>query len=310
VLVTGGTGMIGANLVHRLVADGYQVSVLARPTSSLLRLRPVEKRIEIIEGDLVDAASVTAVVQHAAPQTVFHLASTPFNPPTIPTKTHLDVNVIGTANLLDALRGYPDAKFIFTGSANVYGQGANVGEDHPLLPGNLLGATKACATILMQTYSRLYGIPTVELRLYTPYGPLERPARLIPHTILSALKGEDIRMTTGGQERDYLFIDDVIDAMVLAIEKPVLPGSVYNICSGEGIPIRDIVQRVLGLMGDPVKVQLGAVPTRPDEIWTFSGCNTAAREMLGWQQQTSLDEGLRRTIEWFVKNRELAAQLL
>jgi nucleoside-diphosphate-sugar epimerase len=309
ILVTGGTGMIGANLVHRLVKDGYDVSVLVRPSSSLLRLQPVSGRIRVLEGDLGNAEQTKDIVSQAVPQVVFHLASTPFNPPTIPTAAHLQVNVFGIANLLEAIRVSPETKIIFAGSANVYGEGEHVPESHALVPGNMLGATKACATILMQTYSRLYGIPSVELRLYTPYGPWERPGRLIPHTILSALGGQTIRMTSGAQERDYLFIEDVIEAMLLAMRKPLPAGAVVNICSGTGIPIREIVQRVLWLMGDPVEVQLGAMPTRPDEIWKFSGDNANARALLDWQPRTSLDDGLRKTIAWFRENRELAAQL-
>jgi nucleoside-diphosphate-sugar epimerase len=309
VLVIGGTGMIGACLVHRLVAEGYAVSVFARPTSSLLRLQPVQQQIEIIRGDLTDKDGLRACVEKGAPQTVFHLASTPFNPPSIPVEIHLQVNVVGMVNLLEALRRCPETKLVFTGSANVYGEGSGSREDQALLPGNILGATKACATIWLQTYARLYKLAGVELRLYTPYGPWERPGRLISHTILSALKKQDIRMTSGNQERDYLFIDDVVDALMLAMTKPTPPGTVYNICSGQGVPIRDIVQRTLRLMGNPVKVELGALPTRPDEIWKFSGDNTAAHRALGWQPRIGLEEGLRRTIDWFVKNRDLAEQL-
>jgi nucleoside-diphosphate-sugar epimerase len=309
ILVTGGTGMVGANLVHRLVAEGREVAVLARTGSSLLRLKPVEGRVELLRADLSDVEAVKTAVGRVRPHAIFHLASTPFNPPTIPVHTHLQVNVQGITNLLEAARALPETKFIFTGSANVYGDGSGLREDHPLLPGNLLGATKACATLLLQTYARLYGVPAVELRLYTPYGPWERPGRLVPHTILSALKGEDIRMTTGEQERDYLYIDDVVEAMLCSVSRPLPPGSVYNICSGHGVPVRDIVRQALRLMGDPVRVHLGAVPTRPDEIWKFSGDNVAARQALGWRPRTGLEDGLRRTIAWFVEHRELAGRL-
>jgi nucleoside-diphosphate-sugar epimerase len=309
VFVTGASGMIGANLVHRLVAEACAVTVFVRPTSSLLRLAPVESRITISRGDLADADTVAAAIDRAAPDIVYHLASTPFNPPSIPTRDHLNLNVHGIANLLDALRSRPSAKFVFTGSANVYGEGERVPETHALEPGNMLGATKACATILMQTYSRLYQLPTVELRLYTPFGPWERPGRLLPHVILSALKGEDIRMTAGTQERDYLYIDDVVDAMLRAASHPLPPGTVLNICSGIGTPVRDIVVRMLALMGDPVRVQLGAVPTRPDEIWKFSGDNSLAMRMLDWSPKTSLEVGLKRMLDWYRAHQDIAWKL-
>ena len=309
ILLTGGTGMIGANLAHRLVADRHQVFVLTRERSNRIRLQSLEGRIQFLVADVVDAAGVRYAVEQVDPEVVYHLASTPFNPPTISAQTHMQVIVMGTLNVLDALVGRPGVRVIYTGSAAEYGSGSKLREDSPLIPGTILGAAKAAASILMQTYARLRQMETVVLRLFTPYGPWEHPRRLIPYTILSALDGRDVPISQGKQQRDYCYIDDVVNALILAGTRSVPSGAVFNICSGGGIPIRDVVELTLELMGNPVRALVGALPTRPDEIWEMSGDITAAREVLGWGPRMSLEDGLRKTIAWFTENRELVRRL-
>ena len=301
--------MVGANLTHRLVAEGYQVSLLTRPDSDRIRLQSIENKAHIFFGDVTDAPAMQEIVRRVQPEIVYHLASTPFNPPTFSVETHMRVNVLGTLHVLNALLECPGVRFVFTGSAAECGSGSQLREDTPLLPGTALGASKAAASILVQTYARLHQMSTVVLRLFTPYGPWEHPRRLIPHTILSALDGRDVPISQGKQQRDYCYIDNVVHALILAGTQPVSSGAVFNICSGQGIPIRDVVELTLELMGNPVKALVGALPTRPDEIWEMSGDITAAREVLGWEPRTSLEDGLRRTIAWFTQNRELVRGL-
>ena len=301
--------MIGANLAHRLVADGHQVFLLIRESSNRVRLQSIKDRIQIFVADVLDSAAVRHVVQQVDPEVVYHLASTPFNPPTISARTHMQVIMMGTLNLLEALVDRPGVRVVYTGSAAEYGSGSQLCEDSPLMPGTILGAAKAAASILMQTYARLHQMETVVLRLFAPYGRWEHPRRLIPHTILSALDGRDVPISQGKQQRDYCYIDDVVDALILTGTRPVPSGAVFNICSGQGVPIRDVVELTLELMGNPVRVLVGALPTRPDEIWEMSGDITAAREVLGWEPRTRLEDGLRKTIAWFAENRELVSLL-
>ena len=301
--------MIGANLVRRLVHDGNQVCALGRGTEDRVQLQCIREHLEKVQCDIRDSETVHRTVRRVAPDVVFHLASTPFNPPTTDSETHLMVNVLGTHNLLEALRDFSNTRIIFAGSTSTYGAGSQLREDQPLSPGTLFGASKACASILMQTYARLYGAQTVELRLFTPYGPWEHPRRLIPHTILSALAGRDVTLTAGEQERDFVYIDDVVDALVRATTSRIQPGSVLNIGSGVGTPVRAVAALVLKLMGDPVKLILGALPTRADEIMEMSADISAAREELGWVPRTPLRRGLQESIAWFTEHRELAMGL-
>lgn len=298
VLVTGASGMIGANLCHRLAADGHRVAMLLRQSGMPACLAGITGRATIVRADLTDREAVAATVRAAAPDVVFHLASTPFNPP--PTSTrHLEVNVLGTDNLMSALAGRSGTRVIHVGSAAQYGDGNDFDETAPERPSTLLGASKTCAAALVHAYGRLSGLCTVELRLFTPYGPWERPGRLIPYTVLRAFHREPVELSGGGaQERDFLHIDDVIDALVRAMTAPVATGCVLNICSGEATPIRAVAALVLDLMGNPVPLNPDARPARPDEIWRMSGSNALAARQLSWSPKVGLEDGLRRTIDW------------
>jgi UDP-glucose 4-epimerase len=124
---------------------------------------------------------------------------------------------------------------------------------------------------------------------------------LIPDAILSALGGRDIAMTEGHQQRDFVYVSDVVSALLLATRRELQAGSVFNIGSGEGIPVRDVVTRILEIMGRPVKALMGSLPTRPDEIMKMSADNSRAGAQLDWKPAVSLDEGLRLSVSWFAK---------
>lgn len=302
--------MIGANMVRRLVAEGWHVAAMVRPQGSRARLRPIEQALEMIPTDLTDAAQVHAAVDRAQPQVVFHFASTIWTHTPATPAQHLATNALGTLHLLEALRDRPQTRLVFAGSSSVYGAGAQLTEESPCEPGSVYGATKAAASLLVATYARCYRLQTVELRLFMPYGPWESPKRLVPQTILSALAGRDIPMTQGIQQRDVVYMDDVIDALWRAATQPVEPGAIFNIGSGVAITVRELVERILMLMGRPVKPLIGALPMRADEIMEMSANISAAKAQLAWEPRTSLNEGLRRTIAWFTAHRDIVDQLL
>lgn len=307
ILVTGGGGMIGANLVRRLLADGAQVQVLSRSRDVPVRLAGLDVTCHRV--DYADTTSVAAAVQLSAPDVVFHLTSSPFNPPTTPAAVHLAGNALATLNLLEAVNNRPATRFIATASAAEYGAGAGLTEDARRAPATVYGATKLCGSILVDAYARSAGVKATNVLLFTPFGPWERPGRLIPHAILSALRGETIRIGHGGQKRDYLFIDDTTDALVRAAETDLAPGTPINISSGVSRTIRDVVQRLIDLMGIPVALETNPAATRPDEIWDLSGSPARAESLLGWRPTTSFDDGLLRTIDWYRRNQNLAHTL-
>lgn len=306
ILVTGGTGMIGANLVHRMVDSGVRPAVAKRTGSDLSRLINVADGIETVDMDLTDSHSTMNAVAAIRPDIIFHLAGSFFNPPTLTAVEHMMANAIGTLHLLDAAVNHGKPKIVYSGSASVYAGAACLSENSPLAPGTAFGASKAAATLLGATYAKMHGLPFVELRVFSAFGPWERKERLIPYTIHRALDGMAVDIGHGEQQRDFVYVDDIVDAFLLAAVTDLAPGEIINLSSGHGYAIRDVAERLLKLMGDPVPLHVGARDTRKDEIWEISGDTEKARRLLGWEVSTLLDDGLRATFDWIRENRDLA----
>ena len=303
--MTGGSGMVGANLIHRLLEEGFQVFVMTRSEANCFRIRTVQNKLHLMVADITDAQAVRSVVSGVRPDILYHLASTSFNPDVLSAEDHFRVNVMGTLHILEAMKEAKAVRLVFTSSAAEYGNGEHLREDCEVRPETMLGASKASANILIQTYVRLYGIQAVLLRLFTPYGPWESDQRFVPHVILSALQRKDILISHGQQERDFVYIEDVVDALMLAGTQKVESGSIFNIASGEGVPVHKVAALILRLMKNPVKLTRGAVPTRPDEIMKMSANISKAKKVLGWKPRIGLEEGEKKTIAWLTKRENL-----
>ena len=186
-------------------------------------------------------------------------------------------------------------------------------EGHPIQPLSVYGAAKYAFEVYLSTYYQTYGLPVTILRYANVYGPRQNPygeAGVIAIFIRQMTEGRSpIIFGTGEQERDFVYVGDVIEALMLCAGRSLPSGSVFNIGSGVGTPVKRVAERVLELMDNPVELRLGALETRPDEIMEISADISAARERLDWQPTTSLDEGLRESIAWFSENRELALGL-
>lgn len=308
-LITGGSGAIGSQLVRHLVSTGERVIVLLRGDGVPLRLGDVFSRLTVFRGDITDADDVARCIAESRPKVVFHLASASFNPPPADSRAYTLPIVNGTVNVVEAVRASaPDAAIVFAGSAAVYPSGRGLSEETPRFPGTIFGAAKAAASLMFSTSCQTYGIRGVELRLFTPYGPWERSGRLIPSLVLASLSGNSPTVTGGDQTRDFVHVDDVIKAFMLAAETSSRPGAVYNVCSGRGVPVRQVAEAVMKLLGR-VNLRTVAGQARPDEIMEMEGVNDRARHDLGWSPSVEFEVGLRDTVRWYVDNAQVARQL-
>lgn len=298
VLITGGTGLIGSALCRRLAAAGDEVTVLARPSSDRGRLAGAAGRLSVVTADITDLGQVAAIVEQAAPQAVFHLACSTFNPPTLTPADHLDVNVRGTLALLEALKARRDCRLVYTGSAAEYPPGNGLTEDAGAAPVNVYGAMKACASVLIGTYARMYGLRTSRAVLFTVYGPGEAAHRLVSSTVRAALEGRTVTLKDGAVQRDMLYLDDAVEGLCRMAAADLAPGLSINLCSGAGLTVRHIAEEILRLMGSSVSIEERPAERRPDEITIVSGDNGRARALLGWRPQWTLESGLRESIAW------------
>jgi UDP-glucose 4-epimerase len=302
VLVTGAGGFIGRNLVDALIQIGADVAVLVRSIGP--RLAGIQKSIRILECDLLRADKLAAQIDVLRPAVVFHLAAGVAAG--IPDATIIESNVVGTANLLRALEKQPIKNFVLVGSGFEYGAGRGLQETSPLRPVNVYGATKAAAHLLAHSFRRSRGLPVISVRPFTPYGSWEAPWRLIPFVIARCIEGGKIPLTKGEQERDFIFIDDVVDALLRAagvVGTDELEA--INICNGTPVTIRDVVQTIIELTGNKATPDFGALPYRSGELWIQSGDPARAHSTLGWTPDVLLREGLQQTVDWVERNRAL-----
>ena len=298
VLLTGGTGFIGSALCRKLAGQGDHVIVAARRGGDRKRLSGISDDLSIMETDLADIGAVADLVARTQPDIVFHLASSVFNPPGLTAADHLDANVRSTLSLLEALKERPDCRLIYTGSAAEYPPGNHLSEDLKPGPVNVYGAMKACASLLIDSYARIYGLRAARAVLFTVYGPGEARHRLVPSVIDAGFRGRNVVLMDGSVQRDMLFVDDAVDGLCRMGEADLAPGAVINLCSGTGLPVRHIAEEILRLMKTSVAIEERLQDVRPDEIKVVSGENRRALELLGWQPQWSLEDGLGESIAW------------
>jgi nucleoside-diphosphate-sugar epimerase len=302
ILLTGGFGFIGAALSRRLVGDGHDVAFLELGSGDLGRLGDARGKVTVKEVDLRDHAAVQNAVKEVAPDIIIHLAAyyaVEHRPDEVPAM--VGTNVQGLANLLEAARATGPRLFINTSSCFVYEQtGRPLGEDGPVKPSNLYAMTKRFGEELCSFYSSENGLGISTFRIFSPYGPGDHDRRLIPSVIKSCLQGEAPRVSSGRQIWDFVYIDDIVDAYVRALEYSPRGHEILNIGSGKSVPVRDIVMRIRKLMGPGPEPLWGAIPHRKNEIWSMTADISRARQLLQWEPQTEiLGKGLERTVRWF-----------
>lgn len=306
VLVTGANGFVGRNLVGRLLQLGADTVVVVRRAGR--RLTDIAPSLRIVECDLAEADRLAARMAAIRPAVVFHLAAGVAA--SAPPSDIARANLVATVNLLTAVNGDVLKRFIYCGTGSEYGAGSGLSERSPLRPTNMYGVTKAAGHLAAHAFRRTHGLPVISLRPFTMYGPWEPPRRLIPFVCCSALDGVDIPLTPAEQERDFLFIDDAVDAFVRAVAVAASDDmEAINVCSGLPVRVRDVVTEIVALSGGKATPRFGAMPYRTGDARSECGDASSARRVLDWSPQTSLTEGLRRTLAWVGEHRALLKEL-
>jgi UDP-glucose 4-epimerase len=303
-LITGGAGFIGANLAHALVARGESVRILddfstGRPEN----LGGIEDRIEILRGDLRDPAAVARAVRGT--QVILHQAALNSNPRSIqePGPTNA-VNVGGTLLLLEAARAAGVRRVVYASSSSVYGDtpGLPKTEEMPLSPKAPYGVSKLAAEYYCRVFTQVYGLPTVSLRYFNVFGPRQHPdseyAAVIPRFLRRMLAGErPVIFGDGEQSRDFTAVENVVAANLLAAETTQGIGEVFNIACGQTSTLNQLVAWLNQLLGTDLSAIYEA--PRPADIRHSYASIRKAEAMLDYRPTLEVQEGLRRTVEWF-----------
>ena len=301
VLVTGGAGFIGSHIVRGLLERGDNVRVLDNfSTGKRENLAGLD--VEIVESDLRDASRVTSACRGI--ETIFHQAAFVSVPQSMKEPTDcFDVNVTGTASLLQAAHKYGVKRVVFASSAAVYGDSDAypLAEETPLRPLSPYAASKRVDEIYGQLYTTSFGVEVVGLRYFNVYGPRQRPdsqyAAAVPIFIRRLMDGKPITIFgDGGQTRDLIFVGDVVRANLAAAAHPSAPGGVFNICTGNETRIIDLVEILQDLFPSAPAPEFADV--RAGDIYRSIGSPQLASDLLGFRAQTSLEDGLKQTVEW------------
>ena len=310
-LVTGAGGFIGSHLTEHLVELGANVKAFVRYNSrndwGMLELLPEEKlsQIEVITGDLKDADAV----RHAAKDVgiIFHLGSLIAIPYSyIHPRETIETNILGALNVLMAAKENNVEKVIHTSTSEVYGTARYVpiDENHPLQGQSPYSASKIGADKVAESFYRSFNLPVAIIRPFNTYGPRQSARAVIPTIITQALTKEKIFLGSLHPTRDYTYVKDVVEGFIKVAESPKSVGEVINIGSNFEISIGDLANKIISLIGKNAEIVTDPVRVRPQdsEVERLWCDNTKAKRLLGWEPKTSLDEGIKKTIDWISNN--------
>jgi dTDP-glucose 4,6-dehydratase len=306
VLITGGAGFIGANFVRFLLEHrpDWQITVLDKLTYAgrLENLKDVKNRIRFIRGDITKdwdvknaLRDVESVINFAAETHVDTSIKTP--------EVFVQTNVIGTFKLLEFARKSNVKNFVQISTDEVYGstKRGKFSEDFKLDPSSPYSASKAAADMLCNSYFKTYGFDVKITRSSNNYGPFQFPEKLIPKTIVRALRNERVPVYGSGKNvRDWMFVEDNCSG-ILAVHENGKAGEVYNIGAGQDRTNIEIVKTVLKVFGKPEDL-IEFVADRPGHDFRYA-LDIAKAKKLGWKSAVRFEEGIRKTVDWYLQNR-------
>jgi len=300
ILVTGATGFVGVNLVRRLLESHNKLHILLRPNSNnLWRLRGLSIK-NVHELNLLDKKRLMRKISQIKPQIIFHLAAYGSYPGEKDFQRILDINVVSTINLYKACSEAGFEVFVNTGSSSEYGiVDKPMREDMPLAPLTSYGSTKAAATIILAQLAKDNQC-TVTLRPFSVYGPFEQRSRLIATLMVGAVLGKEVALASKKSAHDFVFVEDLIDAYLLAAVKRI-PG-IFNIGTGSEYSNWEVLQIAKRILEGKLSGHWGKQAPRPQEVKHWICDNRRAKKMLGWKPKHNLEQGLLETYKWFGKN--------
>ena len=303
VLVTGGSGFVGANLTRRLLAHGYEVHAIVRKGGNIWRLKGISNKINVYPGALDNLQKLERLIKKVNPRLIFHLSTYGSYPKQQNIQAMIDTNLTCTLDLLMASKEINYDRLIITGSSSEYGKKRRPMKESDIPePNNFYAVTKVAETHLAQVFAKTYQKPVTILRLFNVYGPFEEEGRLVRSVIESALSLRPILLGSGEEARDLIYIEDVVDALLAAAKrKNIGPGEVFNIGTGVQTTILELAKQVVGLTKSSSKIKLNAYPGRPWDTKHWAADMIKTKNQLRFKARHNLLSGLTKTIEWYKK---------
>jgi dTDP-glucose 4,6-dehydratase len=310
-LVTGAGGFIGSHLTEALVMAGATTTAMVRYNSGALignlafMDADARKSMRVASGNIEDSDFVYQTIK--GQNIVFHLAALIAIPYSYEApRSYVRTNIEGTLNVLEGARRYDVERVVHTSTSEVYGTAlrAPIDENHPLQGQSPYSATKIAADKLAESYYRSFATPVTTVRPFNTFGPRQSARAFIPTIISQAIERDDIRLGSLTPERDMTFVSDTVAGFMAAAAVPGIEGLTINLGTGTTYSVGWFAKRILGLMDvdKPVVQEDERLRPASSEVMKLVSDNTRARDTMGWSPTVSLDDGLRRTIEFVRKH--------
>jgi nucleoside-diphosphate-sugar epimerase len=305
VLITGAAGFVGSHLAKRLVTEGAKVHLILRSDSSKERLRDIEGSVTLHEADITDIEAMKKILADVRPNGIFHLAAKSqhwgFTPST---EDLFNSNILATVKFMEAATAGEIDFFINTGTAVEVGvKSSPIREDDLCEPADLYSVSRLPATLFGQSLGKK-GKPVITIRIFTPYGPFVQKGKIVYEIITKALRGEPIPLTSPQVNRDFIYIDDLVELYIsAAIRAKTLAGEVLNGGTGKSTSLEELAQSVLKYTGSGSHVSWSGEKASYDSgLWQADMSKVS--KLLSFKAETNLDQGLQKTIGWFKQNED------
>ena len=312
VIVTGAGGFIASHLVERLVSLQAEVTCFVRYTSlnnwGFLDKLPEKDLLNIISADLKDSDAVRKAVKDQ--EIIFHLAAAVSIPHSYEfPREHLQTNIMGTFNVLQAAKEYDIKKLVHISSSEVYGTAVKIpiNESHPLQGQSPYSATKIAADKLAESFYLSFDVPVAIARPFNTFGPRQSARAIIPTIITQALSGSKVVIGNDKPTRDFSYVQNTVDGLIDIAQSDKSIGEVINLGSGIEISIGELAKKILSLIDKNIKLVQEKKRFRPmkSEVMRLVADNSKAKKLLGWKPRISFEEGMKMTIKWISDNLDL-----
>ena len=296
ILITGASGFIGRHLIQHTYQKDLTIHAINRKIASFSI--PVHQ----YNGNLLERKFVNECLQEAQPEIIFHFAAYKERSMDITSfYESIKTNLLGTLNLFSSSLDLPSLKAIIVlGTAEEYGNNIPPFDEKfresPVTPYSF---SKVCVSHMGELFFHLYNLPVTILRPTLAYGPGQGTEMFLPSLITSLLENKPFEMTLGEQTRDFVYVTDLVEALILASRNTKAHGQIINIGSGIPIKLADIVEKIEDMIGKKGLVNLGGKPYRNNEIMEYYADVKKAEDILGWKAKTSIEDGLKETIAYY-----------
>lgn len=305
ILVTGGHGFIGSHLIKKLLSKGAHISILAKKHANLWRLKTVLKDIQIWNGDIIDTVQVQKIIERTQPDYLFHLVADSVHSLQNNSISKIQTNIMGTANIMEAVKLVGCKKVINLGSSSEYGMSKTpIHENTPLNPQDLYGMTKAAATQIAHHIALKNKINIVTLRPFNIFGEGAPKGNFFSYIISQLIQDKEVFLSKCIQTRDYCYIENIITGLILAATNTKIKNEIFNIGSGETYPLKYFVEKIFQHFDSQKRPQYGSISYSSNERMEVPSDISKIQKILDWEITIHLEKGIQRTIEWYKNNQD------